>query len=105
MPLRRLRLIWTSTGGSVYDARLAAHHHPGHVPVRPLRPAHVIKAAGCQRGIYAEHSHSPHPLHMPSTDSVTVHGAEVAWDSASNDIIYDIALSRISTVDLRFYRQ
>jgi len=42
---------------------------------------------------------------MPSTDSVTVHGAEVAWDSASNDIIYDIALSRISTVDLRFYRQ
>ncbi len=69
-----------------------------------LRPALVIKAAGCKRGIYAEHSHRPHPLHVPSTDSVTVHGAEIARESANNAIIYDIALSRIPTIDLRFYR-
>lgn len=69
-----------------------------------LRPEVVIKAAVYLNGICGEKIHGQHHLHVPSTSSVTVHGAELERDSASNAIIYDIAFSRIPTIRLAFVR-
>jgi len=58
------------------------------------RPPLIVQAACYRGGICPAEAHGRHHLHVPSTDSVTLHGAEFAWDSASDAIVYQLAVTR-----------